>query len=164
VLYGLLPRTLYTYEIDIEYCTLNSSFYYLSFSALTLLVGRQERHPACKKLSGGVLAWLSVWSNVQICILPSWCHCHSLSLASVKSRLVFTFLVPAHLGSPRQRAVKWVCVCVCLLPVNCGACHRIFYIGHKELKRCIRVTGQVWLRKKRRETNVRRGKVFCSLF
>jgi len=28
------------------------------FSALTLLVGRQEVHPACKKLSGGVLAWL----------------------------------------------------------------------------------------------------------
>ena len=27
--------------------------------ALTLLVGRQEGHPACKKLSGGVLAWLS---------------------------------------------------------------------------------------------------------
>jgi len=36
-----------------------------SFSALTLLVGRQEGHPACKKLSGGVLAWLSVWSKVQ---------------------------------------------------------------------------------------------------
>jgi len=34
----------------------------LSFSALTLLVGRQEGHPACKKLSGWVLAWLSVWS------------------------------------------------------------------------------------------------------
>jgi len=33
-----------------------------TFSALTLLVGRQEGHPACKKQSGGVLAWLSVWS------------------------------------------------------------------------------------------------------
>jgi len=28
----------------------------MSFSALTLLVGRQEGHPALKKLSGGVLA------------------------------------------------------------------------------------------------------------
>jgi len=28
-------------------------------SALMLLVGRQEGHPACKELSGGVLAWLS---------------------------------------------------------------------------------------------------------
>jgi len=33
-----------------------------AFSALTLLVGQQEGHPACNKLSGGVLAWLSVWS------------------------------------------------------------------------------------------------------
>ena len=58
-----------------------------------LLVGRQEGHPACKKLSGGVLAWLSVWSEVQICIWPSWCNCHSLSLASVKFRLVLPLLV-----------------------------------------------------------------------
>jgi len=42
-----------------------------AFSALTLLVGRQEGHLACKKLSGGVLAWLSVWSEVQACIWPS---------------------------------------------------------------------------------------------
>jgi len=34
----------------------------MAYSALTLLVGRQEGRPACKKLSGGVLAWLSVWS------------------------------------------------------------------------------------------------------
>jgi len=37
---------------------------HVPFSALTLLVGRQEGHPACKKLSGGVLAWLSAWSEV----------------------------------------------------------------------------------------------------
>jgi len=43
----------------------------IAFSALTLLVGRQEGHPACKKLSGGVLAWLFVWSDGQICIWPS---------------------------------------------------------------------------------------------
>ena len=62
-----------------------------AFSALTLLVGWQEGHPACKKLSGGVLVWLSVWSKVQTCIWPSRCHCHSLSLASVKSRLILPF-------------------------------------------------------------------------
>jgi len=38
---------------------------YFAFSALTLLVGQQEGHLACKKLSGGELAWLSVWSEVQ---------------------------------------------------------------------------------------------------
>jgi len=44
----------------------------LAFSALTLLVGWQEGHPACKNLSGEVLAWLSVWSEVQIiCIWSS---------------------------------------------------------------------------------------------
>ena len=39
-----------------------------AFSALMLLARRQEGHLACKKLSGGVLAWLSVWIEVQICI------------------------------------------------------------------------------------------------
>jgi len=37
---------------------------FIPFSALTLLVGRQEEHPACKKLSSGVLAWLPVWSEM----------------------------------------------------------------------------------------------------
>jgi len=36
----------------------------LAFSALTLLVGRQEGHPACKELSGWVLAWLATWSEM----------------------------------------------------------------------------------------------------
>jgi len=43
----------------------------MAFSALMLLVGQQEGYPACKKLSGGVLAWLSVCSQLQTCILPS---------------------------------------------------------------------------------------------
>jgi len=33
---------------------------------LTLLVGHQEEHPARKKFSDGVLAWLYVWSVVQM--------------------------------------------------------------------------------------------------
>jgi len=44
----------------------------VAFHALTLLVGRREEHPACKKMSGEVLAWLSVWSEVQmICVWSS---------------------------------------------------------------------------------------------
>jgi len=42
-----------------------------AFSALTLFVGRQEGHLACKKLSGGMLAWLSVWGKMQISICPA---------------------------------------------------------------------------------------------
>ena len=38
------------------------------------LGGRKGIQPV-KKLSGGVLAWLSVWSEVLTCIWPSWCHC-----------------------------------------------------------------------------------------
>ena len=56
-----------------------------TFSALMLLVGWQEGHPAVKKLSGEVLAWLSVWNEVQIiCIWSSWCHCHLIISCSSK--------------------------------------------------------------------------------
>ena len=85
----------------------------IAFSALTLLVRQQQEHPACKKLSGGVLAWLSVWRDVQTCIWPSWCHCHSLSLASVKSRL----LLPVWYRLTRVVTEKGPlngCVCVCV--------------------------------------------------
>ena len=56
---------------NVSVCYLLTASFCLAFSALTLLVGRQEGHPACKKLSGEVLAWLSVWSKVQTCIWPS---------------------------------------------------------------------------------------------
>ena len=84
-----------------------------AFSASTLLVGRQEGHPACKTLSSGVLAWLSVWSEMQTCIWPSWCHCHSLSLASVKSRLVLPFWYRLTRVDPEKEPLN-VCVCVCV--------------------------------------------------
>jgi len=43
---------------------INTICCFFIFSSLMLLVGRQEGQPACKELSGGVLAWLSVWSEV----------------------------------------------------------------------------------------------------
>ena len=82
---------------------------FYAFSALTLLVGWQEGHPACKKLSGEVLAWLSVEQGAdlhmaQLMPLPLTVSCFS------KIQTGFTFLVPAHPGSPGHRAVKWLCV------------------------------------------------------
>jgi len=75
---------------------------------LTLLVEWQEGHSAHKKLSGGVLAWLSVWIEVQTCIqlmpLPLTVSCFS------KIQIGYTFLVLAQPGSPGKRAVKRVCV------------------------------------------------------
>jgi len=35
---------------------------------LTLLVGWQEGHPACKNLSGGMLAWLSHLYSAGLCL------------------------------------------------------------------------------------------------
>ena len=65
----------------------------LAFSALTLLVGLQEGHMACKKLSREVLACLSVWSEVQmICIIaygPADATAAPSSLAPVKSGMVY---------------------------------------------------------------------------
>ena len=58
--------------------------------------------------------WLSVWSKgadlhmAQPMPLPLTVSCFS------KIQIGFTFLVPAHPGSPGKRAVKRVCVCVCV--------------------------------------------------
>ena len=46
--------------------------------------------------------------TAQLLPLPLTVSCFS------KIRTGFTFLVPAHLGSPGQKAVKRVCVCVCV--------------------------------------------------
>ena len=84
----------------------------IPFSALTLLVGRQEGHPACKKLEWwgtGVVICLERGADLhmaQLMPLPLTVSCFS------KMQIGFTFLVLAHLGSPRKRAVKRVCVCV----------------------------------------------------
>jgi len=38
-----------------------------------------------------------------------------------KIQIGFTFLVPAQPSSPGQRAVKWVCVCVCNISATANA-------------------------------------------
>jgi len=69
--------------------------------------GRQEEHAACKKLSDEVLAWLSVWSEVQmICIWSSWCHCHPIISCFTEIQIGLTFLVPVYSGCPEKEAIK----------------------------------------------------------
>jgi len=69
------------------------------FSALTLLVGHQEEHLPCYKLSDKVLAWLSVWSIVQIiCVWSSWCHWHPIISCFIKTENGFYL---ADTGLPR---------------------------------------------------------------
>ena len=49
-----------------------------------------------------------MWAIVQLMPLPITVSCFS------KIQIGFTFLVPAHPGSPGQRAVKRMCMCVCV--------------------------------------------------
>ena len=83
----------------------------LAFSALTLLVGWQEGHPACKKTEwwgAGMVISLAQGADLhmaQLMPLPLTVSCFS------KIQICFTFLVLAHLGSPGKRAVKRVCMC-----------------------------------------------------
>ena len=75
-----------------------------------LLVGQQEGHLACKKQEwwgAGMVTCLERGADLhvaQLMPLPLTVSCSS------KIQIGFTFLVPAHPGSPGQRAVKQVCV------------------------------------------------------
>jgi len=77
---------------------------------LTLLVGRKEGHPARRKTEwwdAGVVICLEQGADLhmaQLMPLPLAVSCFS------KIRISFTFLVPAHLGSPGKGAVKLACV------------------------------------------------------
>jgi len=111
--YVLLLICLFLYNFFISPCT---------FSALTLLVGRQEGHPAYKK-TWAVGYWHGIClergadlHTAQRMPLPLTVSCFS------KIQIGFTFLVPAHLGSPGQRAVKWLCVCYWPLVLRTGEC------------------------------------------
>ena len=83
-----------------------------AFSALTLLVGRQEGHPACKKTEpwgAGVVICLERGADLhmsQLMPLPLTVSCYS------KIQIGFTFLVPAYPGSPGKGPLNG-CVCVC---------------------------------------------------
>jgi len=52
---------------------------------------------------------------MQICIWPSWWHCQSLSLASVKSRLVLPFWYRLTQVVLEKGPLNW---CVCVNTIN----------------------------------------------
>jgi len=78
-----------------------------AFSALTLSVGQQEGHLACKKTEcwRGCLSGATQDLHIaQLMSLPLTVSCFS------KIQIGFPFLVPAHPDCPGQRAVRQVCV------------------------------------------------------
>ena len=105
----LRQRFTVTYNINSAVLKLS----YTAFSALTLLVGRQEGHPACKKLE-----W---WGTGMVICLERDADLHMALLMPLllavscfsKIQIGFTFLALAHPGSPGKGAVKRVCVCYC---------------------------------------------------
>ena len=68
-------------------------------------------------ISGAVLAWLSVWSEVQTAYGPADATSTSLSFASVKSRLVSPFWYRLIRVVP-DRGLLNGCVCVCVYAVG----------------------------------------------
>jgi len=76
-------------------------------------VPKNSDRPICIYLHTGLPEWLSVSSAVQTCIWPSWCHCHSLSLDPVKSRLVLPFWYRLTWVVPDKGPLNG-CVCVCV--------------------------------------------------
>ena len=97
-----------------------SVWYCLGFSALTLLVGRQEGHPACRNWVVG--CWHGHPSGAR-CRLAYGPADATVSCFS-KIKTGFTFLVLTHLGSHGQRAVKRMCVCLCVCVWYCPGVHR----------------------------------------
>jgi len=75
---------------------------------LTLLVGRQEGHTACKKTEwwgAGVVICLEQGADLhmaRLMPLPLTVSCSS------KIQIGFTFLVPAYPGWPGKEAIKWL--------------------------------------------------------
>jgi len=113
-----------------------------------LLVGRQEGHPACKKLSGEVLARLSVSNEVQmICIWSSWCRCHPIISCSTKiqnglpfwCRLTQVVLEKSLLNGYSSSSRKGYCFmkkfCILLLPDSSTRVIQlvISYCSHKPI-------------------------------
>jgi len=84
-----------------------------------------------------VLEWLSVWSEVQICLWPSWCHCHSLSLAPVNTDWFCLYKEPLN-----RRCGCFICSDASRLlfvdhidPLSLLACTPCIMISVQELKR-----------------------------
>ena len=107
----------------------------VAFIALTLLVGRQEGHLACKKnewWGAGVVICLEQAADLhiaQLMPLPLTVSCFS------EIQTGFTFLVPAYPGNPGQRPLNGcvgviVCNRACLNTTHLF-CFRlwIYYIG-----------------------------------
>jgi len=97
-----------------------------------------------------VLAWLSVWSEVQmICIWSCCCHCHPIISSFIKIQNGLTFLVPANPGWSGKEAVKRVSqVCVSVLSWDNGlSCRKVRRLGKRSVQGCGESSKKRWREK-----------------
>jgi len=105
--------TILVFSVGKRFCfiVINIYIYMFCLQCFDAVGWAAEGHPACKKLkwcSTGMVICLERDADLhmtQLMALPLTVSCFS------KIQIGFTFLVPAHPGSPGKRAVKQVCVC-----------------------------------------------------
>ena len=107
-----------------------------AFSALTLLVVRQEGHPACKKWGDGGgghclvrMEWRPAWWSVCLPLLIFPC--------TIKSRS--SLLAPAHPEKgPKTSVVVWCHYMAChsLWQFSCVACHEVWNVLAWHISHC----------------------------
>ena len=107
------------------------------------------------------MAWLSVWSEVQTCIWPSWCHCHSLSLASVKSRLVLPFWYWLTWIVPEKGLLTCVCVCIYVRVLCCRYSVALMKVQPISYRRTSTICSAVTLTPVKNAVS-RHGQIVCS--
>jgi len=86
-------------------------YLWFAFSAVTLLVGRQDEHPTCKNwvmrcwcgYLSGPRCKLFAYGPADADAIPKPHH-----LLLIQIQTGFTFLVPAYPGCPGEEAIKWV--------------------------------------------------------
>jgi len=121
----VLMTTTTTTTITITTTSTNMSFFYLTaFTALTLLVGYQEEHPACFE----VLAWLSDWSELQmICMVTGPADATATPcLAALKFRLVWPFWCHLWLAFFSEVSPVWTWKYMAYSNQNINApCHHV---------------------------------------
>jgi len=107
---SLCPWPYRLYHLPLYFLLTSVALCLQCFDTVGWAAGRASGLWKTKWWGAGVVVCLERGADlhmVQLMPLPLTVSCFS------KIQIGFIFLVPAHPGSPRQRAMKWVCVCVC---------------------------------------------------
>jgi len=97
------------------------------------LGGRKGIWPVKNWVVGCLHGYICLEWDADLHYSPSWCHCHSLSLASVKSRLVLPFWHWITWIVPEKGPLN-VCACMCLwrlMLYNAQKLHKVCQITNE---------------------------------